>query len=255
MTNDSPPPPEVQAERPPTLAARIWRIALRVLLAVLIGVGLGIAAYYGVPALYRQYIEPVRVNTERIAELEQAVVQSQSGARQQADATAARLTEIEATLAAQTEAVAELRADVDALETGLAQHDRRLDAVEALSDRVDGLQADLETTAGQLESLQGADAPVQRLGRQLQMIRAMELLIRARMWLSQSNQGLAEADMQTAQGILSALAATSPADEAVTLAAVDTRLDQALANLSRAPVVAADDLEIAWELLLAATGP
>jgi chromosome segregation ATPase len=255
MTIDSPSAPAAPDERPPTLATRVWRITVRVLLAALIGVGLGAAAYYGAPALYRQYIEPVRVNTERLAELEQAMTQAQGAARQQSEAAAARMAEIETSLAAQTEALAELRADVDGLQSGLTQQDRRLDTLEALSDRVDEVQSDLETTAGQIASLQGVDAPVQRLGRQLQMIRAMELLIRARLWLNQSNLGLAEDEMQTAQEILSDLAATSPADEAVTLAAIDARLDQALANLSRAPVVAADDLEIAWELLLGATAP
>ncbi len=255
MTTDSTSAATATDERPPSLAARIWRVTIRVLLAALIGVGLGAAAYYGVPALYRQYVEPVRANTERLAELEQSIIQSQSAARQQSEAAAARMTEIEATLAAQTETLAELRADADALRSASTQQDRRLGSLEALSSRVDTLEASLTATAGELDSLQGEDAPVQRLGRQLQMIRAMELLIRARLWLSQSNLGLAEDDMQTAQEILNGLAATSPADEVVALAAISTRLDQALANLSRAPVVAADDLEIAWELLLAATEP
>jgi hypothetical protein len=134
-----------------------------------------------------------------------------------------------------------------------------LQTLDELSTRVDALAGDMEQMATQVAALEtslaGGDAPTQRLGRQLQLIRVMELLTRARLWLIQNNVGLAADEVRSARAVLEQMAAEAPEAEAATLTPILERLDLALTDLQFAPIVAADDLEIAWRLLFSATGP
>src|SRR3972149_11683088 len=57
---------------------RVIRFLMRLLLVVLLGAGVGAAAYFGAPALYHNYIEPVQVNSQRIALLEAEMAQGQA---------------------------------------------------------------------------------------------------------------------------------------------------------------------------------
>ncbi|MEW6566631.1 MAG: hypothetical protein AB1449_00400 [Chloroflexota bacterium] len=231
---------------------RALRLLLRLLVAVVLGAALGAAAYYGAPAVYRHYIEPVQVNSQRLTDLEQAFRQEQESNRQDQATLAERLTQLESQLAAQAEALAALQAQVD-------RQDQDLETLAGLSTRVGDLEDNLDQALSDVAELQRAltatDAPTQQLARQLQLIRAMELLTRARLWLTQSNLGLAASDIENARQALRTLAAAAPEDEAASLRAIADRLDLALTDLQTSPVVAADDLEIAWRLLLAATSP
>jgi hypothetical protein len=110
---------------------------------------------------------------------------------------------------------------------------------------VAALEADLADT----------ESPAQQLGRRLEMIRALETLTRARLWLNQDNLGLAADDMQEASDILDQVAADAPDQEAAVLDTITDRLGLAIANLPDSPVVASDDLEIAWRQLADAAGP
>jgi hypothetical protein len=70
----------------------------------------------------------------------------------------------------------------------------------------------------------------------------------------QDNLGLAAQDIEVARSVLAAVQSTpSAANEIVPL--VVERLDLALVDVRVAPIVAADELEIAWKLLLTATEP
>jgi uncharacterized coiled-coil protein SlyX len=252
MTLEGPITPSSQANGFARFIVRALRVILRLIVVLLVGIGLGVGAYLGIPALYRQYIEPVQVNTQRLVDLEQAFQQAQADARQDRTTWNERLAAVEARLAAQAEAVAALQADI-------AQQGQDLDDLSSLPRRVADLAGDLEDTTTRVAdleaSLAAADSPTQRLGRQLQLIRAMELLTRARLWLTQGNAGLASQDITSARTLLAGLLAAAPEEEAAALEAIIARLDLALEDLTTSPVVAADDLEIAWQLLFAATEP
>jgi hypothetical protein len=82
--------------------------------------------------------------------------------------------------------------------------------------------------------------------------RALDMLGRARLYLAQSNFGLAREDVKSARDLLAALQAESndPAlDQAI------ARLDLSLGNLPAFPIVAAGDLEIAWQILMSGEAP
>ncbi len=245
-------PEPTLGDRTATFAARVARFLARILLLVLIGVGLGLGVYFGVPAIYRKYVEPVQANTERLAEMEDALAAYEQQARSDRAELDARLAEIEGQLARQTEALAGLQSDV-------AAHADRLDDLSDLPDRLQSLEADVEDTATGLASLEAsladAESPMQRLGRRLEMVRALEALTRARLWLIQDNRGLAADDIELAREILAQVAEEAPEEEAATLTSIINRLDRAEAALPASPVVASDDIEIAWGQLAEAAGP
>jgi len=78
----------------------------------------------------------------------------------------------------------------------------------------------------------------------------MELLSRARLFMYQSNFGLARQDVQIARDLLAEIQPDAPQPLARELEAVIQRLDMTLSNLPDFPVAASDDLDIAWQILL-----
>lgn len=244
-------------DRMAIFVVRAFHFIVRLFLVALVGISLGAATYYGAPALYRNYIEPVQTNSQRITELEKAMKQDQAGSRRRAVEIAERFAEIEGRQAEQQESLSEMQAETENLQTLLKQQDKEINDVEHLAGRLDALQADLQKTADDVEALEaslaGTDAPVQRLERQLQLVRVMELLTRARLWLIQDNFGLASEDIQAAKKAMESLADAAPEEAVEALRIIIERLNLALQALPYSPVTAADDLEIAWKLIVAAT--
>ena len=111
---------------------------------------------------------------------------------------------------------------------------------------LEAVRADIEALSQRFEDEQ---APVAVLRRELVVVRAMEMLTRSRLLLVQNNLGLAQEDLQSARELLADLRTRVPAHQIEYLDRVTSRLDLALGNLPDAPVLAAEDVEIAWQLL------
>jgi len=252
MTLPTKSPEPTMGDRTATFAARVARFLLRLLFVLVVGLGLGLAVYFGVPAVYRKYVEPVQANTERLAEVEAALAAYQEQSRGDRAALDARLAQIEGQLARQTEALAGLQSEVSA-------HADRLEDLSEIPERLEALETDVEDTATALAALEAsladAESPAQSLGRRLEMIRALEALTRARLWLIQDNLGLAADDIEFASEILAQVAEEAPEEEAAALASILDRLELAIGHLPGSAVVASDDLEIAWRQLAEAAGP
>jgi hypothetical protein len=108
---------------------------------------------------------------------------------------------------------------------------------------------EMQTTLEQQTTTQNNSVLI-ALKREIKLTRAIETLSRARLYLSQSNFGLAREDVQSAHDLLVELQ-NETEDKA--LAQTISRLDLALNNLPDFPVVAAGDLEIAWQILMTGT--
>jgi hypothetical protein len=238
---------------------RVVRLIFRLLLVVLLGTVLGVAVYFGVPALYRAVVEPMQVNTQRIDDLESAFAEERQAARSRAAETGEQMVEVEGRLAEQGESLASLQAEVEGLLSEQEEQQDQITRLLQLVDQMETLNADLLETDARVTDLESvlveADLPAQRIERHLQLIRVMTLLTRARLWLIQDNLGLAAEDVQASKDVLAAMLEDATQSEADTLMPIITRLEQALEDLRVAPVIAADDLEIAWKLLAAATEP
>ena len=221
-------PPETDK---PSFSARmgqvvLWffRILLRLILIVLLIGGFGYAIYYGVPFLYNNLIAPVEQNTIRVNELENEIISLQL-----------QLTEINAQLVTVNEQLNDTSIRVDAIEQSIQAHTTSLATLEEM-------QATLKS---QLD--EGSNKALLALNNEITMTRALDTLARARLYLAQSNFGLAKVDVQSARDLLTNV--YDATRDSVLSQAID-RLDLSLGNLPDFPVVASGDLEIAWQILM-----
>lgn len=245
------PKPDPKPERPGQarrIGRGLWR-AFKWLVALTLIAGIAAAIYFGWPEVNRRFIQPIADNTAelntldgrledtrtQLAELEDRVdasIAAQGGMPE-------RLANAETTLSELSETLDDVAADTRALDRLVADHTSRLDAIETA-------QAALiaDQTASDAETI-----------RQFGLLRSMELLSRARLFLYQSNFGLAEQDVQVARDLLAEIAADYPETDAALMTEVIFRLDRTLDQLPDRPVAAADDLDIAWSVLLGDTEP
>ncbi len=225
-------------ERPrPSVASRLAGVVLRLALVVLLGAALGAGAYFGVTLAVRQLGEPTRQNSARIAALEAQLAEG-GEIDQLREQAGDRLGEAESRIDAQQRSLEELQAQLHDQGGGQAR-----------------LTSQLTTLSDQLEQLTqriDADPPAAELQRDLQLTQAMLSLVRARLWLVENNLGQAIAEVERARELLQPLAEAQAGED--NFEAAIERLDFALIELNTRPLVAADDIEIAWKLLVEPEG-
>lgn len=226
----------------------LWR-AIKWLLVLTIIAGIVAAIYFGWPEVNRRFIQPIADNTAELNTLDGRLEDTRTQLAElqaEVDAAIAAQGGLPERLAAAESSLDELSATVDELSTTTRSLDRMV------AGHTDRLEA-LETAQVALSEQQGATDT--ELVRQLGLLRSMELLSRARLFLYQSNFGLAELDVQAARDLLADIQAEYPDVDAALMTEVIFRLDRTLDALPARPVVAADDLDIAWAVLLGDTEP
>ena len=183
---------------------------LRLILTLAVIVGIGAAIYFGIPYMRENFIAPVERNTAQINQLRDEIAALQT----QLDGMNTRVDTVEKTIETHSESIA------------------RLDEMQAL------LEEELTTQNNSV---------IVALKHEVTLTRAIETLSRARLYLSQSNFGLARADVQSAHDLLVEMQNETEDD---VIAQAISRLELALNNLPDFPVVASGDLEIAWQILM-----
>jgi hypothetical protein len=123
---------------------------------------------------------------------------------------------------------------MDEVESEIAAHTESLAALEEMQSE---LQAQDEAMSAELQ-------------RQINLLKSMELMSRARLFMFQSNFGLARQDVKTARDLLMMVRTDAPEDLVDDLNEVIRRLDLVLGSLPNFPVAARDDLDVAWQVLL-----
>lgn len=202
----------------------VFRALLRLILLVMLIAVVGALIYYGAPYLSEKFIAPVEQNAARVSELENEIANLQS-----------QLTEINDRITETNNQLTETNSRIDGIEQSIDAHTASLEKLEAM-------QATLETQIKENNNI-----ALLALKREVMLTRAFDMLARGRLYLAQSNFGLAKEDVQFARDLLVELQAESN-DEV--LAQAITRLDLALGDLPAFPVVASGDLEIAWQILM-----
>jgi hypothetical protein len=234
-----PAPPIVPPETPPQTAsgpsfgeqvARFFRFLLRLVSLLLILAIISVALYYVLPWLYQKYITPVEQNTVQVRELQSRLERTE----QELASLQTRLETIETVQNQQDGSLTEIDERLTDIETEITARTESLAALERMQSE---LQAQNEATSIELQ-------------RQINLLKSMELLSRARLFMYQSNFGLAEQDIQIARDLLATIRPDAPQPLADELGAVLLRLDLTLSNLPNFPVAASDDLDIAWQILL-----
>lgn len=210
---------------------RFARALLRLILLIIIGGGIGAVLYFGVPYLRDKFIVPVEQNSAQINNLAAEI----DSLREQNAALQAQLDEMSGRVAV--------------VEKSIEAHGASL---EQLAEMQATLESNMQAADEKLSTdLQAGDAQIMlELKQEILLTRSMEFLARARLYLAQSNFGLAKADVQSARALLTELQSLDPDYKPDALVQVIARLDLALANLPAFPVVAASDVDIAAQLLM-----
>jgi hypothetical protein len=196
-----------------TALAGFLRALIRLIFLVALIAGIGALLYYGLPYINRTFIVPVEKNSAQINRLE---------------------------------------ANIDALQTQLDETNSRLTTLETSDEtHTASLEQLIEMQTLLEEQLkENNDRALLELKHEVMTTRALDMLGRARVYLAQSNFGLAKEDVQDARDLLAEL--HNETNDEVLLQVMD-RLDLALENLPAFPVVASGDLEIAWQILMTGT--
>jgi len=217
----------------PTFGQRVGRFfaaLLRLVIFLIVLAALAAGLYFALPLVYQNYILPVQENTAQLTQLKTRLAQNEitiAGLQTKLDAA-------QTAQAQQAQSISDLDGKVQKIEEEIAA---RTQSLAALEQAQSALQAQNDATDAEVE-------------RQINLMKSMELLSRARLFMYQSNYGLARIDVQTARDLLAKVQPTAPADFTDDLAEVIYRLDLTLANLPTFPVAASDDLDIAWQILL-----
>jgi len=198
-------------------------------LLLILGI-IGVGLYFALPLLYQRYIVPVEQNTAEVTQLQSRQEQTE----QELADLQTRLETMETGQSQDAQALTELDQRVGELETEITARTQSLASLEQIQSE---LQAQNEAASAELQ-------------RQINLLKAMELLSRARLFMYQSNFGLARQDVQIARDVLATVQPDAPESLADDLDEVIRRLDLTLFNLPDFPVAASDDLDIAWQVLL-----
>jgi len=249
---------ERSAEEEKSLVSRLFRFLIRLFFVVLLGAAIGIGAYYGVPALYRNFIEPIQTNSSKIVALEEALESDAVEIREKFSGFSSDISQIEGTLAEQREDLATLQSQAEGLGSKIEDLHSELDAVQSIFEKLQAIEDKFEALDGRLGNLETAfeeeeEPPIDNLEKQIQLLRVMELVTRSRYWMIQNNLGMVTEDLLDAKEILESLDVETMDEEL--LESLIQRIDQVLFEIPLSPIIAGDDLEIIWQLLLLATAP
>lgn len=239
---------------------RALAVLLRVLFVVVLAIALALAVYFGVPRVYRDWIQPVRENSARIEALERAQAAYQSDQEARLGRIGDRLASLEGKLGAQAEGIADVGARVETLDETGSELEAQIASLGDLESQIEDIKGALDDTTESLDQVRqdvvDLGNPSEELALNLQLLRVMELVNRSRLWLVQGNFGLAGQQIEMGIEAMDALVGqASQEDTKSALMAIRDHLSAADERLRVSPVVADNELEIAWRLLLEATAP
>jgi len=254
MTTPAPIPQQPGfGERMASAFINFVRALIRLLLLVLIAIAIGWTAYSGLPTLYQNYVQPVENNTTQISDLQQRQTTLEEQSQQQTGELLDRLIAVENQNALLEESLNNLQTQADQLAAALDAQSGTLTHLDNLQTQIDDLSTLIAANQSELSDLsaqwQALDTPVAVLRREVRRVQIMERLTLARVQMAHSNFGLAADEVSAAQAAVAELSAISTEEQQGALQLVSARLNSVISSLPDNPVLASDDLEMAWHLL------
>lgn len=231
----------------------LLRAIVRITLVLLTGLVLGAAGYFLFSTFYHQIAAGEQAADIRISALETRQAAQEEKIYQRIARLDEQILALENRHNLTNESLRNLYSEIEALRQESRDNAsllRRLKELETRVDRLDQFSTDLSTqvTALQLTPLYAQKDQI-TLQQEIRMLHMLELLNRSRMYLMQSNFGLAKREVEKAQQVLLELTENSSPSQIPALNEISKRLNTAYANLPDNPVLAADDLEIIWQML------
>jgi archaellum component FlaC len=255
-----------------TAAAAFLRGLIRLVVILVLGSLLGLGIYFGIPYLYNQFVLPVEQNTTAVEQLQadqtefmqlmadrlsdmqqrvQSLETNQDGTREILSELQASVEALQADMEAISLQLDSQSKDLSSLESDLAQIQREISSLEQQLDRLVTATSDQQKQLDELElALAENGTPIRRIQSELEILKALQVLTRARLFLGRSDIEQAREELQIARLVLENLMEKSAPDQADFLDRVLLRLDLAARNLVDAPLLAGEDVEISYQLLL-----
>lgn len=231
----------------------LLRAMVRITLALLTGLVLGVAVYLLFVTFYHQITAGEQATNIRISALETRQAVQEEKIYQRIVRLDEQIMALENRHNSTNESLRNLYSEIEELRQANRDNAsllRRLKELETRLDRLDDFSTDLST---QVMGLQLTPLYAQKdqitLQQEVRLLHMLELLNRSRMYLMQSNFGLAKREVEKAQRVLMELTENSSPSQISALNEISKRLNTAYANLPDNPVLAADDLEIVWQTL------
>jgi hypothetical protein len=272
----------MSAEQTPSFGDRLAsgfltfiKVLARLLVIIILIAMIVAVIFYAAPRLYSRYISPLQVDINSLEEAasSQEIVNQQISER--LDSLQKRIVSLETQSDSAKQAFSDIDIQVADIEEQLDSNElmfQRAQAtattrIQAVEDTLEEIQIEINAQGIQITALdsdlatfdediaelfstfQAENAPLAALRRELQLVKAMELLTRTTFALAEDNLGVAQDDIRTAHTLLLDLRPLVPNYQQEALAAIIERLDKAMGNLPANPVLAAIDIEIAWQLL------
>ncbi len=223
------------AEPKPSFFSQAWQAIANfligllklVLTLVLIAAVIMVIYFYAVPFFRRTLLAPVQQNTTQIQQ------------------NTSQIEELSSQISAVDKDITALQSDLDSMKQRVGTIEKTIETQTKTLSQLEEIQSKLEK---QIET--GNEATMVELKREVMLTRALEYLARSRLYLSESNFGLSRQDVQAARDLVTQLRQDAPDYQVAALDEVLTRLDLALKNLPEFPVIAVNDVTIAWQILL-----
>jgi hypothetical protein len=233
----------------------VLRTLVRLILTLFAGIVLGGLIYFGFASLYRQMVGPVQTASVRLDDLATRQSQSQAQVTDRLQQFNSHLAALENQRTLDAETIAELRGNLAGQKAALDAQGLAIARLSTLEADFSALQMQVEqshnVTEGLQATLSAGGSPFVELQHEIALVRVMEFLNRSRLYLIQNNYGLAEQDVENARQILINLKFELPAYQAEAVDNWAKRLELVENNLPGSPVLASDDLEIAWQMVSA----
>ncbi len=260
----------------PTFGQRLWiafTTLLRAVLLLVILVIFGLFLYWSLPRIYNNFILPVQQHGAQIEDLQTQQDYLTAQLVEQNTALSERIQTLETQNDLNRQTIADLKAEIAHLNDELqkantaqetsASHiltlrqyvetlDKNLQALEPrLNDLEQQIAAQQEGLTLLSDYLLSQEAPLLTLYREVELVKAMQLLTRSRISLELGNTGLARQDVQAAYDLLAGLRPIVFGDQVSALEDILNRLELTLNDFTTAPSLVPNDLENAWQLLQA----
>jgi len=252
MTDESNSPHLSFGEKLSTAIKSIFRFFLRIVIVILFGILLGGGIYFGL--LRREFENASQIQLGQLDEIKEQQRLANQKINQRLESMESRLNILENQNTAESEKLSELQTRINEVEKTLQDQNISLKQLDELQTKINNLNKEVEenqqTVSKIQKDLQNNDTPIAAMHHDLIILKAMELLTCGRIFLTQNNFGLASQDIQSARNILADLYPQVPDYQQTSIASTVARLDQVLSDLPNYPVLATDDLEIAWQSLV-----
>ena len=248
------PPPETEKSKPNPIKS-IGVIILRLLLTVILAVLLGAGVYYGalgvIPTLDLKLLQPKTESLTRI------------NVRETQEAGESQITRLEKTLVHNQTLLANeiysyqstlvfMEEELQRLNTASSSAQSTLDASSSIitlyPQILSTLQANQSSNTRLLETLASAQISSNWIRQEIELLKILDLLSHANQFLLHANFGLAEETLTIAKNDLLFLREDIPSFQQEVISEMLDLVDQVIIDLPAKPALAAEKLELAWQL-------